>query len=342
MQKGLYSIGRLSKTANVSIDTIRYYGDIGLLKPAYISDTGYRYYADEQAAALARIKELKSFGFSLNEIKAMSPGNSEALMNFYQSRYWELLGEREKLQEVIDKLSEKIKHQQEVRSMKKRILLVDDANFMRNICAEFLTKGGYEIAGEAADGMECLEKYKELKPDLVLLDITMPEYDGRWVLRKLKEYDADANVVMLTAMGFPQAVADCLMAGAKHFIVKPFQADFILEVVRGVFQDEEKPFDRGVLERIVERVHSASFVDMMSQDEINEVLRIARRDALEGGLDEALLEVLKGSGGDFSVSFGGLDAFDEVPALLRQILEGQERMVGLLERLVEGEQPAKK
>ena len=116
--------------------------------------------------------------------------------------------------------------------MAKRILVVDDAAFMRMMVKDILTKGGYEVAGEAENGAIAVQKYEELKPDLVTLDITMPEMDGLEALKKIKEKDASAVVVMCSAMGQQAMVIESIQAGAKDFIVKPFQADRVLEAVK--------------------------------------------------------------------------------------------------------------
>ena len=106
-----------------------------------------------------------------------------------------------------------------------RILIVDDAAFMRMMLKDILTKGGFEIAGEAADGNEAVAKYNELKPDLVTLDITMPNKDGIQALKEIKAADPNATCVMCSAMGQQSMVIDAIQSGAKDFIVKPFQAD---------------------------------------------------------------------------------------------------------------------
>ncbi len=115
--------------------------------------------------------------------------------------------------------------------MSKKILIVDDAAFMRMMIKDILTKNGYEIAGEAQDGREAVEKYKELEPDLVTMDITMPEMDGITALKEIKQIDPDAVVIMCSAMGQQAMVIDAIQAGAKDFIVKPFQADRVLEAI---------------------------------------------------------------------------------------------------------------
>ena len=118
--------------------------------------------------------------------------------------------------------------------MAKNILICDDAAFMRMMIKDILSKNGYNVAGEAENGAKAVEKYNELKPDLVLMDITMPEMDGIQALKKIKETDPSALVIMCSAMGQQAMVIESIQAGAKDFIVKPFQADRVLEAVKKV------------------------------------------------------------------------------------------------------------
>ena len=118
--------------------------------------------------------------------------------------------------------------------MAKSILICDDAAFMRMMIKDILTKNGYEIAAEAENGAIAVEKYTEAKPDLVLMDITMPDMDGIQALKKIKEIDANANVIMCSAMGQQAMVIEAIQSGAKDFIVKPFQAERVLEAVKKV------------------------------------------------------------------------------------------------------------
>jgi len=118
--------------------------------------------------------------------------------------------------------------------MAKNILICDDAAFMRMMIKDILTKNGYNIAGEAENGAKAVEKYAELKPDLVLMDITMPEMDGIEALKKIQETDPNAAVIMCSAMGQQAMVIESIQSGAKDFIVKPFQADRVLEAVQKV------------------------------------------------------------------------------------------------------------
>ena len=118
--------------------------------------------------------------------------------------------------------------------MAKNILICDDAAFMRMMIKDILTKNGYTVAGEAENGAKAVEKYAELKPDLVLMDITMPEMDGIQALKKIKEKDPSATVVMCSAMGQQAMVIEAIQSGAKDFIVKPFQADRVIEAVKKI------------------------------------------------------------------------------------------------------------
>ncbi|EGL14641.1 response regulator [Paenibacillus chitinolyticus] len=116
--------------------------------------------------------------------------------------------------------------------MGNRILIVDDAAFMRMMIRDILTKNGYEVVGEGNDGVQAVEKFKELRPDLVTMDITMPEMDGINALKEIKKIDPNAKVIMCSAMGQQAMVIDAIQAGAKDFIVKPFQADRVIEAIK--------------------------------------------------------------------------------------------------------------
>ena len=115
-----------------------------------------------------------------------------------------------------------------------KILIVDDAAFMRMMIKDILTKNGYEVAGEAENGVVAVSKYGEIKPDLVLMDITMPEKDGIQALKDIKAIDSGAKVIMCSAMGQQAMVIEAIQSGAKDFIVKPFQADRVIEAVKKV------------------------------------------------------------------------------------------------------------
>lgn len=115
-----------------------------------------------------------------------------------------------------------------------KIMLVDDAAFMRMMVKNALTKSGYDNFVEAQDGAEAVKKYDEEKPDMVIMDITMPNMDGLQALKKIRENDPNAKVVMCTAMGQEGMVVDAIKSGAKDFIVKPFNAERIVSTVNTI------------------------------------------------------------------------------------------------------------
>ena len=115
-----------------------------------------------------------------------------------------------------------------------KIMVVDDADFMRMMVKNALAQGGYTDVCEASDGAEAVQMYAEQKPQLVLMDITMPNMDGLEALKKIRENDGNAQIVMCSAMGQESMVIDAIKAGAKDFIVKPFKPERILSTVDGL------------------------------------------------------------------------------------------------------------
>ena len=115
--------------------------------------------------------------------------------------------------------------------MAKQILIVDDAQFMRTMLSKLIEENGYEVADQAVDGKEAVEKYKELSPDLVTMDITMPKMDGIEATKKILEHDPDAKIIMCSAMGQKPMVIESLQAGAKDFIVKPIKPEKVKEAL---------------------------------------------------------------------------------------------------------------
>lgn len=114
------------------------------------------------------------------------------------------------------------------------ILIVDDAAFMRMMIKDILSKNGYTVVGEAENGIKAVEKYKELNPDLVIMDITMPEMDGIQAVKQIKSLNVAAKIIMCSAMGQQAMVIESIQAGARDFIVKPFQAERVIEAVKKV------------------------------------------------------------------------------------------------------------
>lgn len=118
--------------------------------------------------------------------------------------------------------------------MAKRVLIVDDAIFMRNMIKDIFVSGGFDVVGEAANGLEAVEKYKELKPDLTTMDIVMPFKSGIEATREIMKADAAAVIIMCSALGQESLVMEAIEAGASDFIVKPFKSEDVLTVVRKV------------------------------------------------------------------------------------------------------------
>ncbi|HEY8345506.1 MAG TPA: response regulator [Bacillota bacterium] len=120
--------------------------------------------------------------------------------------------------------------------MGQRIMLVDDAQVIRLMLTRILKDAGYEIAGEAGNGVEAVAKYGEVKPDLVTMDITMPEMSGIDAVREIIKQDPNAKIIMCSAMGQKSMVLEAIEAGAKNFIIKPFDPEKVVEVVRAVLE----------------------------------------------------------------------------------------------------------
>jgi len=114
------------------------------------------------------------------------------------------------------------------------VLVCDDAIFMRTMISDILSQAGYEIVGEAETGVQAVEKYKELKPDLVTMDIVMPDMGGIDAVREIVKQSPDARILMCSAMGQQALVVEAIQAGAKDFVVKPFQPSRVLEAVQRV------------------------------------------------------------------------------------------------------------
>ena len=115
-----------------------------------------------------------------------------------------------------------------------RVMVVDDAVFMRMTLRKMIELEGYEVVGEAGNGVEAVQKYMEAQPDVVMLDITMPEMNGIDALKRIKEFDPKAKVIMCSAMGQQAMVAQAIQSGAKDFIVKPFEKDRVLAALKRV------------------------------------------------------------------------------------------------------------
>lgn len=115
-----------------------------------------------------------------------------------------------------------------------KILVVDDANLARAMLRKILEDNGYQEVLEAANGLEAIDLYQEHHPDLVTMDITMPEMDGITAIKKIMEIDANANIIVCSALGQKEVVMEAISAGAKHFLIKPFEPDTVLKIIKAL------------------------------------------------------------------------------------------------------------
>lgn len=113
----------------------------------------------------------------------------------------------------------------------KKVMVVDDAAFMRCVLKQMLERNGFEVVGEAENGMDAVNKYKALRPDLVTMDITMPKLDGVQATKAIRQLDSNARIIMVSAMGQECMVRDAVVAGAAGFIVKPFKEEFVVKTL---------------------------------------------------------------------------------------------------------------
>jgi two-component system chemotaxis response regulator CheY len=120
--------------------------------------------------------------------------------------------------------------------MGKKVLIVDDAAFMRMMIKDMISENGYQVAGEAANGEEAVQMYQELKPDIVTMDITMPEKDGITAVKEIMAADSNARIIMCSAMGQQGLVKEAIQAGARDFLVKPFQPERVIQALNKASQ----------------------------------------------------------------------------------------------------------
>ena len=123
--------------------------------------------------------------------------------------------------------------------MASSVMIVDDADVIRLVLRDLLTENGFQVVGECSNGLEAVAKYKELKPDVVTLDITMPEQDGLWALEHILAEDPSAKVVMVTAVDERNALIKAIRLGARDYIVKPFEEERVLSAIKKVTSPEE-------------------------------------------------------------------------------------------------------
>lgn len=133
--------------------------------------------------------------------------------------------------------------------MAKTVLIVDDVAFVRKTLADILTAADYQVVGEAADGLQAIELYNRLKPDLVTMDVVMPQMSGIDATRRILKADKDAKVVIITAMGQENFVMEAINVGARDYILKPFRAEDVLKTLERALIGEERMLNRGSAHR---------------------------------------------------------------------------------------------
>lgn len=276
----MYTIGELSKIVRISIDTLRYYDEIGLLKPHRNEQSNnYRYYSDEQVKDLLFILELKQYNFSLDAIRELLNNRGTTnLQDVYQTKLHELTIEMMNLERLTSQLNNRILELQEINSHRSyitKVLIIDDSPFMRQILSHILEQHGCEILGQATNGYEGIDKYIELKPDITILNVFMPEMDGITVVKRIREIDRNGKIIMCSAMGYTPVVLKCLEAGANDFVVKPFNADFILEVIEKNTKQKDNLNLNTIKALLLEgNISKAYEKTLISQRAINKLLNI--------------------------------------------------------------------
>lgn len=236
----MYSIGEISKIVNISIDALRYYDEIGLLKPSYIEqDNRYRYYSEEQVNEILSIMELKQYGFNLETIKDLIRcDDQDRLLTSFHNRLQQLNHEQAEIENSKRSLHRRIieiERKDDYCMTNQSILIVDDSDFMRMMLKDMLEKHNYTKIDEATNGHEGFDQYLTLRPDLVIMDIHMSEeLDGLDALKKIKSFDNNAKILMLSAMSFLPVVLECLQNGAGHFVAKPFGVDTLFNALEMV------------------------------------------------------------------------------------------------------------
>jgi len=329
------TIGKLAKAAGVSADTLRYYDGIGLLKPVHVDgDSGYRYYSAGQAADIARIGEMKEYGFSLAEIKEMLTLPQSEMGGIYAKRHGLLIHQREVLDAAIAKIADKIQIDREAIMMKK-VLIIDDAGIMRMMLKDILTKGGYEVIGDGADsGAAGVRMYGEHRPDIVMMNYVMPKMDGVAALTAIREIDPAAKVLMVSAMSKAAVVADALAAGAAGFVAKPFQSDVLLETVAEVLADNKTAYYYNTL--TLERIRAAAKDDILFQKDVDSLIESTKTALTDDEINGLLEEMAKAPPPPPPAEIIKLvNAYEntQIIDMLEKILDGQEKTNSLLASL---------
>lgn len=233
----MYTIGDISKIVNISANTLRYYDEIGLLKPYLVEDTNkYRYYSDSQIKDIAFILELKQYGFSLEEIKILVQDKSNnKLKPMLEQKLIELQGNIDKLKDryvVLEKRISKI-DREEFKMKEDKVLIVDDFVLARKMIRNIIEEYGYKVANEASNGEEAVAAYNMLKPEIVIMDVTMPKMDGICAASEIMKENKNAKIIMCSAMSQASIVLESIKLGARDFVSKPISSMRLIQAMEG-------------------------------------------------------------------------------------------------------------
>ncbi|MDF2938562.1 MAG: response regulator [Paenibacillaceae bacterium] len=233
-----YTIGELAKVVNLSTDAIRYYEEVGLLRPNHVDPVNrYRYYTPEQIGRIMEIVEWKECGLTLEEIGNLLDGaDLDKRQKIFQERLADMLDREARLAHSIRLLQSRIAAHKEASAEMKTVLIIDDSAFVRQCIADVLERQGWTVAESVPDGEQGLELYGWQKPDVVVLDIGLPGMDGIQVLKHIRQQDPNAKVVMCSGRGTPEVVQECLDNGAVNFVAKPFLPHVLADAVAAAVQ----------------------------------------------------------------------------------------------------------
>lgn len=298
----MYSIGEIAKIVHISIDALRYYDEIGLLKPCQINEaTRYRYYSKEQVGELLFIVEMKGYGFSLDAIRELLISREASrTAGALQSRRQELMLEHEETLRTIQRLTRRLDAFQEERDTMKEnntVLLVDDVAFMRQILTDILQQHGYAVVGEARTGDEGVRLFNQLQPSLVIMDIHMPEgMDGIGAARLIRESNPDVHIVMLSARAQIANILGSIRAGAQAFVGKPFQAPQLLDALSGLVDAKDRYNEERISGWLRDDNVTAQFSEEpLNQDMINRLLALCSKDVSDADAEQQLLDLRLGA-----------------------------------------------
>ncbi|WP_234124521.1 response regulator [Clostridium hydrogenum] len=233
----MYTIGDISRIVNISANTLRYYDEIGLLKPHFVENTNqYRYYSDPQIKDITFILELKQYGFSLEEIKILvKDENGKRLKPMLEKKLIELQENMDKLKEryvILEKRISKI-NREEFKMREDKVLIVDDFVLARKMIRNIIEDYGYTVVGEASNGEEAVSAYNVLRPEIVIMDVTMPKMDGICAASKIMDEHKNAKIIMCSAMSKVSIVLESIKLGARDFVSKPISSMRLIEAMEG-------------------------------------------------------------------------------------------------------------